>query len=174
MEGNIVAAVEVSAPPVTEVSQSTSNPIKPVRQNYYKLTVLSSDGSVVNEADWKVMVGDLSVKEAKKVLRKHGWQFARVFMRTKYYEDRKAYKDALKSSAVADQSQLIADAFSKAECLPEPHVTRALKAIAPLLKGAPTSKLVTSLKNVIRVVDTASGHKLQAAHPSAETTGATA
>ena len=136
---------------------------KPIRSQFYKLSVLDSNGTVISEDVWKPIVGEITeLKLAKRELRKHGWQFVRVFMRTQYYDERHQYQDSLKSAKVVDQIHLIANAFERAECKPEPHVVRALKVLTPLVKGLTQNKTISLFRNVIRAVDHTTGHSLHA------------
>jgi hypothetical protein len=149
-----VANTSTHAQVVLSLSES---PHKPIRQEYLKTMVLDGSGNPVNEVTWKEVVKNLEDREAKKMIKKQGWQVVNVFMRDQFRIAKQAYRESMKTSRIKLRETLINEAFDKAEREHEPHIERALKTMLPLFKNVPPSRTLIALRNIIRVTSNVSG-----------------
>ncbi len=137
------------------MSQQT-NLTKPSRKDFVKLVVISSVGTLVDEAQWKAKYPDLKNGALKKALAKDGMTVSPIFMSGPFQEAKKAYYEQLHGSRNQNRSEMISGAFKDAGHPASKRVTGVLNALLPLYKKVPAEKAQKAFAKIIDVVATTS------------------
>lgn len=130
---------------------------RPVRRNYYMTVVLGPNGSIIDEAKWKGIVGDKTGREMAKALRKEKMTVTRVFQADKWNEARTNFRQSQKQTRIDARSALIDEAFASANQAKSKRVENALRTLLPLFKDADTGKTAKAFKDIIGAVVHAAG-----------------
>jgi hypothetical protein len=130
---------------------------KPVRGDYYMTVVLGPNGSIIQEADWKKVVGDATGRDMNKALKKNKMTVTRVFQAEAWDKARQEFRTSRKQNQLNSRQALIDEAFSSAGQPHSKRVENALRTLLPLFKDATPAKTAQSFDRIIKAIVYAAG-----------------
>lgn len=125
---------------------------KPVRGDYYMTVVLGPNGSIVQEADWKKVVGEATGRDMNKALKKNKMTVTRVFQAEAWDKARQEFRSSRKQNQIDSRQALIDEAFSAAGQPHSKRVENALRTLLPLFRDASPAKTAQSFDRIIKAI----------------------
>lgn len=134
----------------TTLSTADLAALKPKRSSFVSRVVLSADGLVLPEPQWRLLVGDVSGRKLTAALKVHGLSFSKVFFEDAYEQAKIAFYEIKHQVDATKRLSIIDAAFSKAGVAKTKKMENIIKAALPLFKKKPTSETIAICVELIK------------------------